>query len=165
MNFDEQTIGACSDRSQRNAFYIVASASGVTGIPKHWQMRFFLQSRNGVYIKSEAGLRLKSADAAFAQQDLSVPVSQNIFSGEQKLFGRGAKPTFKQNRLGKFTDCIQQKDILHVSRADLQYNYILAGNTRLFCRHDLRNNWQPRLLSHFSQIFVAFFSNALVRIW
>ena len=71
-------------------------------------------------------MRFKGADTAFAEDHLLIPLIQNVLRSQQEFLHRGGSTPLQHDRLGTFSDGLQQVVVLHVAGADLKDIGILA---------------------------------------
>ena len=68
------------------------------------------------------------ADPALAQHDVEVAALRDVLGGHQPfLVGRG-QPALEHHRLAGRADRLQQREVLHVARADLQHVGVLGDD-------------------------------------
>src|SRR5918992_5557069 len=82
-------------------------------------MRLLLQDGNRTDVEREAGRLLEGPDPALAQHDLRVPFADNVLGGHQQLFDRGRWAALQKYRLLGSADLGEEREVLHVPRADL----------------------------------------------
>ena len=120
-----QAIGAHGDTGARQRRDLIALSGPVDGINKNGQMAEALDRRNEAQVKRVAGVVGKGADAAFAENHLVVAFTHHVFSGHQEFFQGRRHAAFKEHRLARTSGALEQRKILHVACADLDYVRIL----------------------------------------
>src|SRR5262245_50924082 len=83
-------------------------------------MRKLLDDWDRRNIQRVAGIVLKGANAALAENDLTVAARQKVLGGKQPLFDRCGNASFEEHRFAHFSQFAQQIEVLHVARAHLQ---------------------------------------------
>src|SRR5579884_3805128 len=100
-------------------------------------MRELPQHRHSSYVERVAGSRLKSPNAALAEDDIRVAVGGDVLRGQQQLLDGRAEPTFQHDRPARFTQGFQKSVILHISRADLEHVSVLGHQSYIAVAHNL----------------------------
>src|SRR5207247_9628189 len=67
-----------------------------------------------------AGGGLERPDPALAQNHVGVAAAQDVLRGQEPLFDRGRDAALQEHRLAHVPQLAQQREILHVARADLE---------------------------------------------
>ena len=126
-------------------------------------MRLFAQHRDAGQIQRVARRRLISADAAFAQDDLVIAACHDVLSAHQPLLNRVRQPALEQNRLMRLAQHLQQLEILHVARANLN-NVHIVEQRQMRGIHNFRHNGQSRCFLRFQQQLQTVLMQPLKRI-
>jgi len=114
-------------------------------------MRLLLHVGDGVEVKRVARDRLERADAAFAQDYLLVSGSEQIFGRQQQILDLRSEPALQQHGLTHLTECFQQREILHVARADLEHIRLLRDGVDIGRIHHFRHDRQIELIADLAQ--------------
>ena len=75
--------------------------------------------RNGGQIQGVSVLGLKGSDAALAQHHIPVASGHDVLGGQEELLDRRGEPALEQHRLIVGADFLEELEVLHVARADL----------------------------------------------
>ena len=113
----------------------------------YWEMRESAQDRHGVQVERVACRRLEGANAALAEDHLAVPRSQDVLGGEEPLFDRAREAALQHHRHARSPHGVEQREVLHVARADLQHIGELGDHVDLRRLHHLGDDWQPGALT------------------
>ena len=126
MHLDQQAVRTCGNRGLRQRGHHPCLAARMRRINDHRQMGFFFQHRNRCHVEHVAVISFESADTAFAENNIMVSSRRDIFRRHQP-FGNGCRHTALQNhRLVDAPDFLEQVEILHVTRADLDHVHIVV---------------------------------------
>jgi hypothetical protein len=116
-----------------------------------------LHRGNHGQVEGVAGEIAEGAHAALAQDHVVIALGHYVFRGHQELIERGRHATLEQDRLARLTGMLQQGEVLHVARADLnnvgvplhQFQafvvYGLSDNPQAEFGAEVRKDLQPRL--------------------
>ena len=74
----------------------------------------------------------RSAHAALAQDDVVVALGHDVLGGQQQLFERGGHAALQQDRLAGAAGALEQREVLHVPRADLDAVAVLFDELQRF---------------------------------
>jgi len=121
MNFDEEAIGADSDRSAGEWENFVALAGAVAGVNEDRQVAALFDRGDDGEIEGVAGKVGEGAHAAFAEHHVVVAFAQDVFGGHEKFIERGRHAAFQEHGLFGAASAFQQREILHVARANLDH--------------------------------------------
>ena len=121
MHFDQQPVGARGHGSPGHGQHAVAASRSVAGVNQNGQMAHPLQRRNNAQVEGVACMVREGAYAALAQNHLVVALAHHVFGGHEELFEGGAEPALHQHRLAQLAGLFQQREVLHVARADLDH--------------------------------------------
>jgi hypothetical protein len=119
VDFDEQAIGADSHGGAGERENFVALAGTVTGVDEDGEVAAFFYSGHDGEVQSVAGKIGEGAHAAFAKHDVVVAFGENVFGGHQKFVESGGHAALEQDGLLGVAGALQEREILHVARADL----------------------------------------------
>jgi hypothetical protein len=85
MDLDEKSINAHRDRAPTKRAHEIGAAAALARINNHWQMRFLFDDRHGGKIERVARIIFEGPDAAFTKHYVRIPVSEQVFGGEQPI--------------------------------------------------------------------------------
>ena len=121
VNFDQDAVGAGGDGRAGHGQHAVAPAGAVAGVDENGQVAEALDGGNDAEVERVAGVVGKGAHAALAEDDLVVALAHDVFGGHEELFERGREAALEQNRLAQAAGMLEQGEVLHVARADLDH--------------------------------------------
>ncbi len=127
-------------------------------------MRKLVHNRDRGNIQRISRVSFERANAALTSNDVVIPASHNVFSGEQQFFKRRRNPALQQDWSFQFSQFAQQIEILHIPRAHLQNVHVRQHHFDLRNFHHLADHQQVELVSGFAQKFKRFESQSLKRI-
>ena len=119
VDFDEQAIGADGDGGAGERKNFVALAGAVAGIDEDRQVAALFDGGNDGEVERVAREVGEGADAALAEDDVVVAFGHDVFGGHEQFFERGGHAAFEQHRLLGAAGALEQREVLHVARADL----------------------------------------------
>src|SRR6267378_8582720 len=119
VDFDEEAIGANGDGSAGEREYFVALAGTVAGIDEDGQVAALLDGGDDGEVERVARKVGKGADAALAKHDVVVALRHDVFGGHEKFVERGGHAALEEDVLFGAAGALEQREILHVARADL----------------------------------------------
>src|SRR5882724_378950 len=125
MHFHQQTVRTCGDGGLRERRHHPRLASCMRWVNDHRQVRFLFQYRNRGHIQHVAIVSLKSADAAFAENDVVVAARRNVFRRHQPFRDGGRHAALEYHRLVDAPDFFEQIKVLHVACANLDYIHVV----------------------------------------
>ena len=100
------------------------------------QMGQFVQRGDGGDVASVAGDGFEGADAALAEDDVRVAVRDHVLGRHEKLLDGGAHAALQQHGAAAFAERLEQREVLHVARADLQNVGVLGDQVDVAVAHD-----------------------------
>src|SRR5680860_1721270 len=106
-------------------------------------------------------MRIKAPHAAFAEDDLPIPLGENVFGGKEKILDRGSHPPLQQNGLTRAPGALQERKVLHIPRADLYDVGVLAYLFHSVGVDGFGDNSHSGLFSCACEKFEAFEAHAL----
>src|ERR1700730_2047261 len=124
-------------------------------------MRKALDHGNRRDIERVAQVRVKRADATFAEDHLVVSAGHNVCGAEQQLLDRGGHSTLQKYGLIDFTQAAEQVLILHVPRSYLQDVAVRLHHFDLRRVHYFADDEKAVVLSRLSQQFQALLAESL----
>ena len=92
---------------------------------------------------------------------MRVALGHDVFGGQQEFLQRRAHAALQQHRLALLADGVEQIEILHVPRADLQHIGVVGDQFHLLDRHHFGDDRQPGLLARQGQQFQPFLGQSL----
>ena len=115
-------------------------------------------------VERVARVSLIGTDAALAENDIRIALVHDVLGGVQPLIDRCGKPALEHDRLPGTTDRLQQAEVLHVARPNLE-KIGIRGNSidRLDHRH-LSDDGKAGLLARLGEILQPLFLEPLERI-
>ena len=120
VHLDDQPVGAGSDRRTRQLRDHVAAAGAVARVGHDRQVTQFLDDRDRGDVERVARRRLERPDAALAEDHVVVAAGQDVLRRQQPLFDRGGDAALEEHRLAHVAELAEQREVLHVPRADLE---------------------------------------------
>src|SRR5271166_3167356 len=164
VDFDDETVSPNRNRGPGQWRDLVALAGSVAGIDDDRQMAQPLHRGNHAEIERVASVIGEGAHAALAQDHVVVALAHDVFGGHQKFFHRGRQAALQQHGFMRFTGALQQREILHVARADLDDVTIFLDQVQRFVVDGLGDDQQPEAVTDLRQDLQAIFSQALKRV-
>ena len=123
-----------------------------------------LHGRDHAQVERVAGVVGEGADAAFAERDVVVAFTQDVFGGHQKFFERGRHAALQQDGLAGASGALEQRKILHVAGADLDHVGVFLDQVERFVVDGLGNDLHAELLADVGHDAQAFFAESLKRV-
>ncbi len=90
------------------------------GVDDDRQVRDAAQKRKHAEVERVAGERLERADAALAQDDVAVAARDDVLGGHEPLLDGRGQPAFQHHRFAELADALEEREVLHVARTDLE---------------------------------------------
>ena len=97
VNFDEEAIGANSDRGAGKRKNLVALAGAVRRVDEDREMAAFLDRGNDGEVEGIAGEVGEGADAAFAEHDVVVAFREDVFGGHKEFVESGGHAALEED--------------------------------------------------------------------
>ena len=104
---------------------------------------------------------IEASHSTLAQNDALVAFSEDVLSAQQQVVDRRRHSALQQHGLFHFADCLEERIILHVARADLDAICELGNHLRAFGVHRFGDDRQAGRLACARQELQAFFPEAL----
>ena len=155
VNFDEEAIGANSDRGAGKRQDLVALAGAVRRVDEDREMAAFLDGGNDGEIQGIAGEVREGADAAFAEHDVVVAFGEDIFRGHEKFVEGSGHAALEENRLFGASGTFEKREVLHVAGADLDDVGVFLNEVQGFVVDGFGNDAESELLADFGENFEA----------
>ena len=156
VHFDDQTIGACGNGCARHGQDAVAAAGSVAGIDEDRQVAQVMQRGDDAEIERVARVIGKGAHAALAENYFVIAFAHHVLGGHQKLFERGAQAALDEHGLAQFSGLFEQREVLHVARADLDYVGPFGNQFEGFRVERLGDDAQAEFIADFGHDFQGF---------
>ena len=128
------------------------------------QVAHALDQRNGAQVERVARGGLEGADAALAQDDVRIALVHDVLGRHQPLFDGRRQAALEHGRQLRAPDLLEQREVLHVARADLQDVRALGHALDLPWLHHLGDDRQACLASTLLEHLQAFNAESLERI-
>src|SRR5579875_665008 len=103
----------------------------------------------------------KSAHTTLAEDHVVIALREDILGGHQELIQRGRHPAFQEDRLFRPPHALEQREILHVTRAHLQHIGILLNQIAIHRIDSFGHNQQPEVLADFAENLQPLFAQPL----
>jgi hypothetical protein len=161
MNFDVHSVGSDRKGSFGKWCQDVAAACGVGDINNHGQVRLEFGNGNSGNVERVAGPLLERANATFTQNQAFFTSREDVLGGEHPLLHRLRESTFEENWPSGSSNFLEQREILCISRANLQDIGVLGDQIDISGVHDFGHEQHLVLLSGSSTEFQALFAHAL----
>ena len=116
----------------------------------HGQVRKLVQHAYRAEVERVARRSLEGAYAALAEDYVLVAVRHDILRAHEQLFYRVREAALDEYRLARLAELLQQFEVLHIARADLNHVHVLEER-QMVRVHDFRDYRQPRLFFGFEQ--------------
>ena len=85
-----------------------ALARSMAGIDDDWQVALAFDGQDGAQIEGVAGVRFKSTDAPFAEDDVVVAFSHDVFCRHEPFFDSRAQAPLEKDRLVRLADGFEE---------------------------------------------------------
>ena len=125
MHLDQQAVRACGDRGLRQCRHHPRLAARMRRIDDHRQVGFFFQHRDRGHVQHVAVVGFEGADAALAEDDVVVAARRDVFRRHQPFGNGGRHAALEDHRLVDAADFLEQVEVLHVARADLDHVHVV----------------------------------------
>ena len=161
MDFDEQAISADSDSGAGKRQNFVALAGAVAGINKNGEMAAFFYRWNDGEVERVAGEIGEGANAALAEHDVVIAFGEDVFGGHKEFVERGGHAALEEDRFFGAAGALEEGEILHVARANLDDVGIFFDQVEAFVVNRLGDDAQAKALANLREDFQARFPHAL----
>ena len=155
MNFDEKAIGTDGDGGARKREDFVALSGAVGGIDENGEVAAFFDGGDDGEVEGVAGEVGKSADAAFAEHDVVVALGEDVFGGHEEFVESGRHAAFEKNGKLGAAGALEEGEVLHVARADLDHIGVFLDEVERFVVDGLGNNAEAVFLANHGEDFQA----------
>src|SRR5438105_3388677 len=119
MHFDDQAIRSRGDGGSCHRSDLVAFTGTVAGIDEYRQMTQALYRRNDAEVQRVTRVISKCAHTSLTQYDVVIAFTHDVLSSHQELLEGCRHTSFKKNGFLRAPSALQQRKVLHVTRADL----------------------------------------------
>jgi hypothetical protein len=140
MDFDEQAIRANRDGSAGKRQNFVALACAVAGIDKDRQVTALLDGGDDGEVERVAGKIGERSNASLAQHHIVITFGEDVFRGHQEFVERGGHTPFQENGLFGVAGALEEREILHVARSDLDNVRVLLDEVERFIVDGFRDD-------------------------
>ena len=148
VHFDEQPVRADGDGRARERQHFLSLAGSVRRIHEDRQVRDPLDVGDRREIERVPGVVDERPHAALAEDHLVVALREQVLGRQQQLLDRGRHAALQKHRLAQASEPLQEREVLHVPRADLQTVGVLGDDVdRLGVEH-FGHDRQSRLRAH-----------------
>src|SRR5258706_9745165 len=161
MDLDHQAVRADGDRRARERQDLLPLAGAVGRIHEDRQVRDALDIRNGGEIERVARVVGEGPHAALAEDHFVVALREEVFGREEELLERGRHAALQEDGLARLAELLQQREVLHVARADLQAVGVLRDELDGLRVQDFGDDREAGLLPHAGEDFQARLAEAL----
>jgi hypothetical protein len=161
MHLDDDGVRSDRNSGARDRADQALLAGAMRRIGHHRQMREFFGESDRGKVERVARAGFEGLDSALAKCDLIVPSRKQVFRRQQPLLHRGRGAALEQNRLLDGREPSQQREILHVARADLEHVGVLTDQVHVFGAHDLGYHREAGEFTSFAQNLQRFNSQSL----
>ena len=108
-----------------------------------------------------AGEGFEGANAAFAEDDFEVAAGHDVFGRKQHFFNGGGDAALQQDGLVDAAQILQQVEVLHVARADLEDVHVLEHERNLRRIHHFADDDEAVFIGGGAHDLQALFAHAL----
>lgn len=105
-------------------------------------MAHALEHRNRGNIEGVSGVLLVGADAALAEDNVLVAAGHDVLGAHQELLHGVGEATLEQDGLARLAELLEQLEVLHIARADLEAVALVHENVDMGRVRDLGDNRQ-----------------------
>ena len=164
MHVHDDAVRADRDRGPGQRQHQVAAATGVRRVHDHRQVRQPLRDRHRADVQGVPRRLLERPDAALAQHDVQVAALGDVLGGHQPLLDGGVHAALEHHRLAHPADRLQQREVLHVARADLQHVRVAGDQVHVTRVDHLGHHRQAGRLAHLGEDLQPRLAQALERV-
>src|SRR5690606_41185346 len=119
-------VRAGGDGGPRHRRHLAADPGAVARVRDDGQVRERLHDGDRGQVEEVAGLLVEAAHTALAQDDLVVPLREDVLRAEQQLLDRGGRAALQAHRPAGPARAPQPRLVLHVAGADLDAVAVLG---------------------------------------
>jgi hypothetical protein len=161
VDFDEEAVATDCDCGERQGKDFVAFAGAVRGIDHDRQVAAAFDGGDDCEIQRVAREVGKSTDAAFAESDLVVSFGEDVFGGHEKFVERGGHAALEEDGFFRAAGAFEQREILHVARADLDDVGVLLDEIERLVVDGLGDDAEAVFFANFGENFEAGLAESL----
>jgi thiamine biosynthesis protein ThiI len=151
VDVHDDAVGADRDRGPGQRQDQVPAAAGMRRVHDHRQVRQPLRDRDRADVQGVPGGLLERADAALAEHDVQVAALSDVFGGHQPFLDGGVHAALEHDRLAHAADRLQQREVLHVARADLEHVRVAGDQVHVAGVDHLGHHRQAGRLAHLGE--------------
>ncbi len=137
VHFDDEPVAPRGHGGARHRRHLVALPRPVARVNQDRQVAELLDDGDRRDVERVARVALERADAALAQHHVHVAARQDVFRRQQPLFDRRGNAALEHDGHRRMPQLAQQREVLHVARADLEDVGIALHQFELADVHDL----------------------------
>ena len=120
MDLDDEAVGADRGAGEGHRSDQGAIPGAVRRVDDDRQVRLQPQDRHGREVERVARGGLEGADAALAEDHVRVARREDVLGGHEPLLDRRREAALQEHRVAALADGLEQHEVLHVPRADLE---------------------------------------------
>ena len=105
--------------------YQIARPGAVRRVHQHRQVAALLDDGDRTQVESVASGGLEGRDPPLTENDVGIPLRQDILGGQQQIVDSRRHPALENYRLAASTECLEQSEVLHVASADLKSSRVI----------------------------------------
>src|SRR5262249_42410070 len=164
VNFHHYSIGACRDGRARHRQHLVSLAGAVRWVYDDWQMRTRLNRGHNREVERVASMVGGRSHSAFAEYDVVVAFGHDVLGCEKELFECGGHSALEHHRLSSLSHTPQQREILHVSSADLHHIGVLFDEVGCFSVQNFGDDPKTKSVADLVQYLETLLAKTLKRV-
>jgi len=119
VNLDHDAVGTDSNAGAGHGQDLVSLACAVAGINEDGEVAEPLHGGDDAEVERVSGVVGEGAYAALTEGDIVVALAHDVFGGHEEFVEGGAEAALEQDRFALLAGALQQGEVLHVARADL----------------------------------------------
>src|SRR5215470_11410561 len=139
----------------------MAFSGSVAGVDENRKVTALLDGGNDREVERVAGKIGKRADAAFAKHDVVIAFGQDVFGSHQEFVESSGHAALQQDWFFRAAGALEQGEILHVARADLNDIGVFFHEVERFVVDGLGDDAIAKFVAHLGQNFQARFAESL----
>ena len=97
----------------------------MAGVHDHRQVGELFEHGHGGEVEGVARGRLEGADAALAKDHLFVAPGHDVLGAHEQLLQGVGQPALDEDGLSRVAQLLEQLEVLHVARADLDHVHLV----------------------------------------
>ena len=147
VHLDDEPVRADRRRPPGQGRHHVPPAGAVRGVHQDRQVREPLHRRHHREVQRVAGEVREGPHPALAQDDLVVPLGQDVLGRHQELLEGRGEAALEEHRLPRLAAPLEQREVLHVPGAHLDGVGVALHDVDALDVERLRHHRQARLLA------------------